>query len=156
MSLSSVPIVVNTRLGGLFVYGDGSDGNVTLTTNTTLTRDMYYNNLTINSGVNLDPAGYRVFVKDTLTFVSGTSKISRLTNTTAVGTVGGGASPGNNASTSLGGNSGDTTATQFALGKEFFYGITSLISTLYVNATTSDISAISGGAGGSAGAAGAA
>ena len=31
-------------------YGDGSDGNVTISSGTTvLTRDMYYNNLTINS-----------------------------------------------------------------------------------------------------------
>jgi hypothetical protein len=154
MSLSSVPIVVNTRLGGLFVYGDGSDGNVTLTVNTTLTRDMYYNNLTINSGVNLDPSGYRIFVQNTLTFVDGTSKISRVANTTAFGTVGGGYNTGNNAATSLGGNSGDQTASQLSPGKDFFYGITNLISTLYVDATTGAVAAVSGGAGGSTGAAG--
>lgn len=46
--------------------GNGSDGNVTLATDTTLTRDMYYNNLTINAGVTLYPSGWRVFVKNTL------------------------------------------------------------------------------------------
>ena len=45
---SSLPIVVGTRVGGLFAYGEGADGNVTISTNTSLTRDMYYNNLTIN------------------------------------------------------------------------------------------------------------
>lgn len=51
--------------------GDGSDGTVTLTTPTILTRDMYYENLTVNSGVILNTGGYRIFVRDTLT-VDGT------------------------------------------------------------------------------------
>src|ERR1051325_5762551 len=38
----------------LGLFGDGSDGAVTLTGNTTLTRDMYYESLTINSGVVLN------------------------------------------------------------------------------------------------------
>mgnify|MGYP001606541880 CR=1 FL=1 len=51
-----------------FPYGgDASDGTVTISINTTLTRDMFYNNLTINSGIELFPAGYRVFVAGTLT-----------------------------------------------------------------------------------------
>jgi len=48
-------------------FGDGSDGNVTISTNTTLTRTMYYNTLTVNNGVTLITAGYAVFVKGTLT-----------------------------------------------------------------------------------------
>lgn len=48
-------------------YGDGSDGDVTIAVNTTLTRDMYYNNLTINNAITLDPSGWRIFVKNTLT-----------------------------------------------------------------------------------------
>jgi len=48
-------------------YGDGSDGDVTLNSGTTtLTRDMYYNNLTINGTASLRPAGFRVFVMGTL------------------------------------------------------------------------------------------
>ena len=47
-------------------FGNGLDGNVTITSNTTLTRDMYYNNLTINSGVTLKTNGYKIFVKGTL------------------------------------------------------------------------------------------
>lgn len=49
------------------IFGDGSDGDVTISANTTLTSDMYYNNLTINNGVTLNPGGYRIFVKGTLT-----------------------------------------------------------------------------------------
>jgi len=48
-----------------FIYGDGSDGNITISSNTTLVRDMQYNNLTINSGNILNTAGYRVRVLDT-------------------------------------------------------------------------------------------
>lgn len=48
-------------------YGDGSDGNVTISAGTTtLTRNTYYNNLTINGTGSLDPAGYQVFVAGTL------------------------------------------------------------------------------------------
>lgn len=48
-------------------FGDGSDGDVVISTNTTLTRDMYYNNLTVNSGVTLTTGNYKIFVKETLT-----------------------------------------------------------------------------------------
>lgn len=56
-------------------FGDGSDGDVTISSNTSLTRDMYYNNLTINNGIILSPKGYRIFVKWTLT-CTGTGKIA--------------------------------------------------------------------------------
>ena len=48
-------------------FGDGSDGDVVISSNTTLTSDMYYNNLTVNVGISLDTGGFRIFVKDTLT-----------------------------------------------------------------------------------------
>jgi len=51
----------------LLFFGDGSDGDVTIASTTTLTRDMYYNNLTVNSGIALNTNGYRIFVKGTLT-----------------------------------------------------------------------------------------
>ena len=54
----ATPVVSN-------LYGSGSDGNVTIPTSGTLTRDMYYNNLTVNG--TLDTGGYRLFVKETLT-----------------------------------------------------------------------------------------
>lgn len=51
-----------------YYFGDGSDGVVTISAGTTtLTRDMHYQTLTINSGTGIDPAGYKIFVKGTLT-----------------------------------------------------------------------------------------
>jgi hypothetical protein len=55
------------RLGNDDIYGQGTDGNVTVSSDTSITSDMYYNNLTVNSGVLLKTNGYRVFVKNTLT-----------------------------------------------------------------------------------------
>lgn len=50
------------------IYGDGSDGNATITGGTTtLTRDMYYDNLTVESTGVLATNGFRVFVRDLLT-----------------------------------------------------------------------------------------
>ena len=64
----------------LGVFGDGSDGSVTLDGTTTfngfsslagstytLTRDVYATNLTINNTVILKPAGYRIFCQGTFT-----------------------------------------------------------------------------------------
>ena len=51
------------------LFGDGSDGDVTISTPTTLTSDKYYNNLILNDDLNA--AGYKVFVAGTLTVASG-------------------------------------------------------------------------------------
>ena len=48
-------------------FGSGLDGDVTIASNTTLTRDMWYNNLTVNSSRNLITDGFRVFVRGILT-----------------------------------------------------------------------------------------
>ena len=55
-------------------YGDGSDGDVTIAVNTTITRDMHYHNLTVNTGIVLNPDQYRIFVSGTLTL---TGKIKK-------------------------------------------------------------------------------
>jgi hypothetical protein len=48
-------------------FGDGSDGNVTISAGTTtLTRDMYYDNLTLSGTGKLVTASFRVFVRGTL------------------------------------------------------------------------------------------
>lgn len=60
----------------LAYFGDWSDWNVTISTNTTLTSDKYYNNLTVNTGITLDPAWYIIYVAWTLT-LTGTAKIIR-------------------------------------------------------------------------------
>lgn len=44
--------------------GDGSDGDVVISSPTTLTRDMYYNNLTVNDV--LEPNGWAIYVKEVL------------------------------------------------------------------------------------------
>lgn len=84
-------------------FGDGSDGDVTITTDTTLVRDMYYNNLTINSGVNLFPAGFRIFVFNTLTI---TGFISRSGNDASGASAGVGLGAGSLGASSAGGNGG--------------------------------------------------
>lgn len=48
------------------VFGDGSDGDVTISSNTTLTRSMYYEKLTVNSGVSLNTGNVRVCVRTSL------------------------------------------------------------------------------------------
>lgn len=68
------------------VFGNGSDGDVTISVNTSLARDMYYKNLTINNGIVLNPNGYRVFVRGTLTYV-GTGKIARDGNAGTTGST---------------------------------------------------------------------
>jgi hypothetical protein len=71
-------IVNDSILSNQDIYGDGSDGNVTTVGNVTLTKDMYYDNLTVSAEDILNPSGYRIFVKNTLT-VNG--KIAREGNT---------------------------------------------------------------------------
>ena len=91
------------------VSGDGSDGNVTITGTTTLTRDMLYHNLTIDSGGILQPNGYAVHVRRVLT---NNGTIRHNGNSTTISTGGaalstnhfGGGAKGGNSS----GNAGDS------------------------------------------------
>lgn len=87
---------------GIFSYGDGSDGagvadgstalaGATLAGSTyTLTRDVYYTDLTTSTGVTILPSGWRIFGTGTLT-MNGTATISRNGNNgSAAGNIGGG------------------------------------------------------------------
>ena len=56
---------------GTDFYGDGSDGDVILYANTTLTRDMFYTHLTLATGVTLYPNGFQIYVRKQLTLSSG-------------------------------------------------------------------------------------
>lgn len=48
-------------------FGDGSDGNVTISSGTTtLTRDMFYNNLTMSGSGIIVTSGYKIFIKGNL------------------------------------------------------------------------------------------
>lgn len=53
------------------LYGDGSDGNVTISTTVTLSRDMFYDTLTVASGGILKTHGYRVFCRTACVVQSG-------------------------------------------------------------------------------------
>jgi hypothetical protein len=65
---SSGELVVNdSPISNQDIFGDGNNGDVTISGDTTLTSDMYYNNLTINNTKTLNTGGYRIFVKGTLT-----------------------------------------------------------------------------------------
>jgi len=83
-------------------FGDGSDGDVTLVGTTTLTSDMFYNNLDINGNI-LNTAGYRVFVNGTL---SGTGTIRNNGVDGGNGGVGDSSSVGGTASGGLAGTAG--------------------------------------------------
>lgn len=83
--------VTITNSGGgstpsIVYYGDGSDGTVTITGTTTLTRDMYYDTLTINSGGVLETALFKVFAKTLIENKSGgTIRCNGFNGTSATG-----------------------------------------------------------------------
>jgi hypothetical protein len=51
------------------MFGDGSDGDVTIAADTTLTRIMRYANLTVEAGKVLNTAGYPVYVSELATIM---------------------------------------------------------------------------------------
>jgi hypothetical protein len=80
------------------IFGNGADGNQTISANTTLARDTYYGDLTVASGVTLNAGGFRIFVAGTLTLQSG-SRIDRDGGDASASTPGAGVTAG-----SLGGS----------------------------------------------------
>jgi hypothetical protein len=91
----SILQVNKTELRFQDLFGDGSDGDVTISGNTTLTSDMFYDDLTVNNGVTLNSGGYRIFVKGVLT-----------NNGTISRTPGNGGSGGNGSSSCGGASAG--------------------------------------------------
>jgi hypothetical protein len=79
------PSTLSAGISNSVNFGDGSDGDVTISSPTTITRDMFYNNLVVTDTLNTD--GYRVFVKGTL---SGVGTIAN--NNTSAGGAGSGTS----------------------------------------------------------------
>lgn len=63
-------VVTPAQILALVSFGDGSDGDVTISSPTTLTRDMFYNDLVLND--TLTTWGYAIYVRWT---ISGTGKI---------------------------------------------------------------------------------
>lgn len=93
-------------------FGDGSDGNVTISSGvTTMSRDMYYNNLTLSGSGQLFTNNYKLFVKGNLDITA--AGIGAINNNGSNGTNGtngasggaGGIAPTANASGTLAGNS---------------------------------------------------
>ena len=112
----------NSSAGGTFysgVFGDGSDGSVTLDGSATfsgmsksgsvytMTRDQHTTSLTVNSGVTLNPDGYRIFCQGTVSnagtigfdgnngSASGTAGAATDNGTLASGGAGGAGNTGN-------------------------------------------------------------
>ena len=98
------------RLGNDEAYGSGVDGTVVVSADTSLSRDMYYANLTINSGAHLNTNGFRVFVSNTLT-LNGSIGIKQ-GSSVATGTVSGNTASNTAVTYSIGGSTQTNTATQ--------------------------------------------
>lgn len=85
-------------LGGVgssstFDFGTGADGDATISGATSLSRDMYYNNLTVTNTFTLNPSGYRIFVKGVLNNQAG-GTIARNGNAGGTGSNGSGTNQG--------------------------------------------------------------
>lgn len=100
-------LLTRNAMTAISIFGTGIDGDITITSGTTtLTRDMYYNNLTLNTGAILNANSYLIFVKGTLT-QEGTGKIKNNGGNGGNGTAG---------SSSTGGTPAGTAGTSTNLG----------------------------------------
>lgn len=119
------------------VFGNGSDGVVAISTNTTLSRDMYYAQLDVSGGAILSTNGFRIFVKDRLTMTGNGTSIQN-NGGNANGATAGTAAPSGSVGGGFAGAAGTTASLPGVQG----------------NPTTTTPESI-GGSGGSGGAAGA-
>ena len=94
-------------------FGDGDNGTVIISSNTTLTDDVYYIDLTVNAGITLTLAGSRLFVKGTLTN-NGTI--------TASGNTGGAGGNGGNGTGGAGGIAGTAGSAGAAVAADYLNG----------------------------------
>jgi hypothetical protein len=139
------------RIGNDSVYGTGSDGTVVIASNTSLTRDMYYSNLTINNGFHLNTNGFKLFVKNTLT-VNGSVGISAgvvVSNATLVGT----SNIAANTTNSIGGSAAGVTYVASQVSESVRSYVENILSGGHVD-TSGVFNAFTGGAGGEGGVAG--
>lgn len=136
------------RIGNDSVYGTGADGNTIIASNTSLSRDMYYNNLTVNTGTMLNTNGFRVFVKGTLT-LNGNIGVGSA-DTANSGTVSGQTDLQSNTTISLGGNAYGNTYTVSTMSTNLLNDISTAILGYYID-SSSNTKVITGGAGGGTG-----
>ena len=88
--LSGLPSVPTNQTISTSAFGTGSDGAVTISADTTLTRDMPYTTLVVESGVTLSSAGWTIRATESVT-VDGTIDNSASGHTPgATGSSGGG------------------------------------------------------------------
>jgi hypothetical protein len=139
------------RIGNDSVYGTGSDGTAIIASNISLSRDMYYSNLTINSGFHLNTNGYRVFVKNTLTLNGSIGVVSGVSVSNA--TVSGTSSIASNTTNSIGGSAFGATYTASQLPTAIIKDISTAVLGYYID-TASNVVVVRGGAGGGNGIAG--
>jgi hypothetical protein len=145
------------------VYGTGMDGNHTLDGTTavlgmtptagvyTMTRDLFFNNLTINTIVRLMPNGYRIFVKNTLTFAGNNATIGFTTGFSTAGSIQQGGAVSTAVTHSLGGSATGFTATAptAALGGTQYWSIPRQAIQGYSITASGGPTFLRGGAGGS-------
>jgi hypothetical protein len=144
------------------IYGTGVNGDVTLDGTTTvlgmvpssnkytMTSDLYFNNLTINNSVHLQPNGYRIFVKNNLTLGNG-SRIGFTNGFATAGSIAQGGGIATAVTNSLGGSSATLTAIEplAALGGAEYYKVPhQAVKGWSVTASSTTPTFLRGGAGG--------
>lgn len=136
------------KLGNDSVYGTGVDGNVVIASNpVTITRDMYYDNLTVNANCHLNTNGFRVFVKNTLT-LNGSIGI-RSTDSVSAGTLESRTPAGTSTTYSVGGSSGNNGTTASQIPASLLYDLERAVGLAWNDGSPRRVT---GGAGGNAGA----
>lgn len=146
------------------VYGTGSDGDATLdgattvlsmapSTNVyTMTRDVYFNDLTINTSIRLSPNGYRIFVKGVLKFAGANATIGFVSGHSTAGSIMQGGAAATAVTHSLGGSATGYTATAptAALGGTAWWTVPHQAISGYSLTASGGPTFLRGGAGGSA------
>jgi len=146
------------------VYGTGADGDAVLDGTTTvlsmapsssvysMTRDMYFNDLTVNANVRLAPNGYRIFVKGTLKFVGADSTIGFTTGYSTSGSIVQGGAAATAVTHSLGGSATGYTATAptAGMGGSAYFQVPHQAVTGYSITAAGGPTFLRGGAGGTA------
>jgi hypothetical protein len=150
------------------IYGSAADGSITLdgsstvlsmapsTSVYTMTRDIYCYNLTLSANVRLNPAGYRIFVQNSLTFGSG-STIGFTTGFSTAGSIQQGGATSTAVTHSLGGSSATQTATAPTAatgGTNYYYQPFQAVRGYSITGSSTTPTFLRGGAGGTSGAGG--
>jgi hypothetical protein len=145
------------------VYGSGMDGSATLDGTTTIlgmtpsasvysmTKDLYFYNLTINTSIRLAPNGYRIFVKNLLTFAGSNATIGFTAGYSTAGSIYQGGAASTAVTHSLGGSASgySATAPTAALGGSEYFKVGPQAINGYSVTASGGPTWLRGGAGGS-------